>query len=313
MLAFEQPSSKTSTSSPLAKIASLPYSFLSGLIYRHLKPSFTSALDEIAISESDYGVEKYMNYLFRHTIISKVTIVTFTLLLLIISGCQKPKSTEPKNPIVPKPDAIYVLTNEYISKVDDNSRWFNVFWGLVDKIARYDTGEVSIGWGPFGNYNDKVSRPPIQGLDEGRVLKPGEFVIRSSDDSGIEDELANTEIVLWYNHRARLYLDKVRVKELHEGFLSDMEGSGHAIEWSKTGTTYWTRMITLTPGLEKQQNPKGGYGLLLENSRPIEVKPGDDYKPRPYFSGWNGRSVNYNARNDFKQLIPQFKNEEIRR
>lgn len=228
-----------------------------------------------------------------------------------VATAHKENAELPKNPVVPRPDEIYVTGKDYVVRVREDSRWFNIFWGLVDKVSRYDTGDTSIGWGPFGNYDKKLARPPIQGLHE-VPIKPGQVILQKSNTGEINDELVNTNVILWYNNRSRLFLDKVRIGKETKPFLLDMDGSGHAIEWSQTGSTYWVRMIMLGPGSEKPEDTHNGYSLLLENSQPIKVQQGDNYKPRPYFSGYSGRPINYNARNDFKRLIPFFESEEVK-
>ena len=245
-----------------------------------------------------------------------VCIVVWLLLVFALSGCgQTGASNPPENPAVPKPDEMYIITDGYVARVSEASPWFNIFWGVADRTTKADSGTKDTGWENSIRSKEKLTRPPVAGLEES--LEPGQVVFKGDNTGRVQSDLASTALILWYKDTSRLFIENDPLpKTKPEIFKQEMDISGYPIEETAGGPAYWVRMIMIRPG-SKVNDGGLSYTLLVENLRPPQAPPGSApelWQENPYFHGWKSRPVDtakYDPRNDFKKHLPRFEKKEV--
>lgn len=232
-----------------------------------------------------------------------------------VSGCREAvETTPPENPVVPKPDEMYVVTNSYVARVSEDSPWFNVFWEVADKTCKADAGTKETGWENSTRSEQKLTRPPVTGLEES--FQPGQVVFKGTKAGRLQSDLASTALILWYKETSRLFIEDDPLPQAKpEVFKQEMAALGYPIEETAGGAIYWVRMMVIRPGTEANNGPS--YTLLVQNSKPPQASSGSDpklWQENAYFNGWKSRPVDtakYNPRNDFKKHLPRFEKKEV--
>ncbi|MEW6446550.1 MAG: hypothetical protein AB1426_00420 [Bacillota bacterium] len=242
-------------------------------------------------------------------------------LALSLPGCRQPDSKPPENPVVAKPDEMYIVTKNYAVRVSENSPWYNIFWTIADKTCKADAGTEEIYWDASTRCKNRLARPPVSGLE--KPFKPGQVVFKETKTGRLQGGLPSTSLVLWYKEVSKLFLKNdplPRVKP--EVFKQEMAASGYPIEETAEGAFYWVRMIVIRPGAEAGVGDSGAgvsYTLLVENSKPPQAAAGSDQEPlreNGSFHGFMSRPVDtaqYDPSHDFKRHLPRFEKREVYR
>lgn len=209
----------------------------------------------------------------------------FTLILLwVLTGCisKNIDSQLPNNPLVPRPDEIYVGTPKYITRVKGDSPWFNSFWTIADKAlkaTKKTTRPAGIrlfemsGTGNKEIPDEKCGRFLIYLPFLPNPLKEGETVLTKATVAK-GDEESSVFMVLWYRKLGDIKIEDESLKGSH---LEEVKKLGYPI--TSDGTHKVRQIMFEQPKLFK--SPNNSYMLMLQGTEKVIINKGLDY----YYGG----------------------------
>ncbi|MDD5492325.1 MAG: hypothetical protein PHV60_06570 [bacterium] len=203
----------------------------------------------------------------------KYCFVLLTIMLMLITGCQNKTETvnyhPPQNPLVAKPDEIYVGTPKYITRVKTDSPWFNAFWAIADKGVK----ATKIIYHPTGNRlfemsNPGVKEPPSEKC--GRFLphkpflpeplKEGETIL-ADGELGKKEE-ASVFMVMWYKKPVDLMVGDYPPNGPH---LEEVQKLGFPMR--PDGTLQGTQKVILDGGRDYYYGGVAYYGHSIDKQQ----------------------------------------------
>ncbi len=193
----------------------------------------------------------------------------FSFALVCLAGCNlgtgQVKSNIPVNPKIPKPDEIYISNSNHMTRVRNDSPWFNIFWNIADQAVKADPGSnlptgVS-AWEIPGGFDRLEKSESLcftdfvggQGVEPGQKFKPGETIKHKEK---LEFSTKSFRLGLWYDEPFQLVIPADRVAENHAREVAE---SRWPIE---EGCVHRVRSLILhdrIPG-----SSMGGYFLIVE-------------------------------------------------
>ncbi len=192
----------------------------------------------------------------------------FNFALVCLASCNpgtgQVKSNIPVNPKIPKPDEIYISNSNHMTRVRNDSPWFNIFWNIADQAVKADPGSnLPIGVRAFikpgGSFrlDEKESKSNrytrfVGGTE--KKFKPGETIKHKEK---LEFSTKYFRLGLWYDEPFQLVIPADRVAENHAREVAE---SRWPIE---KGGVHRVRSIILNDRIPGSS--MGGYFLILES------------------------------------------------
>lgn len=191
---------------------------------------------------------------------SKIIIAIFVVVILLTFAVDKltdisifGSNNQTKKPILAKPSEIYMARDGLLTRVNNDTRWFERFWQLANSAVEADTGSnipanepaIDVSSTGFLRGRDTSFIPSILGF---KRLKPGNSTEFSKDKQFI---------LLLYNKPVKVVIPNDKTAENHQAEIALL---GYPIN---VKGVHWIRYMLLEKDSVSQD-----YNLYVEGTTP---------------------------------------------